>query len=156
MDAIDRIVPGFASALGQAPVTLATQRKLLATLEQTPLSARSRAQIALAIAQRLNCEYCVWVHSCLAEAAGLSGEDIFFARAGTARDPREAAIVKMSCQVVSDGVFRNRLAPEAARALGEPEAAAVVAEVALAIVHCYVLQSIAPAARDAVGTRRPV
>jgi AhpD family alkylhydroperoxidase len=156
MNAIDSIVPGFATALGRAPVTLATHRKLLAALGEAPLPTRSRAQIAVAIAQRLHCDYCVWVHSCLAEAAGLSAEDIFFARAGTALDPGEAAIVKTACTVVAKGIFRNRLPEDATRSLGEPQAAAVVVEVALAIVNCYVLQSIAPAARATVGTRRAV
>lgn len=156
MTPIESIVPGFAPALGRAPVTLATLRKLRAAVEQTPLSARSRALIAVAIAHQLRCDYCVWVHSCLAGTSGLTGEDIFLAGAGTALDKREAAIVKLACRVVSDGVFKNPLATTASRNLGEPEAAAVVAEVALAIVNCYVLQSIAPAARDTVGSRRAV
>jgi AhpD family alkylhydroperoxidase len=153
MNAIASIVPGFNSALGRAPVTLATHHKLVKAREGAPLSARSRAQIGLAIAQQLRCEYCVWVQSCLAEAAGLSGEDIFMARAGTALVAHEAHIVKLACSVVSGGVFRNRLDPEATRGLEEAEAAAVVTEVAFAIVNCYVVQSIAPATRDTL-TRR--
>lgn len=154
MNAIASIVPGFETALGRAPVTLATHRKLVAALEHSPLTARSRAQIGLAIAQQLRCEYCIWVQACLAEAAGLGAEDIVFARAGTALDPHESAIVKLAGRIVANGVFRNRIEPDASRLLGDAEAAAVVTEVALAIVNCYVLQSIAPAVRDTVGTRR--
>jgi AhpD family alkylhydroperoxidase len=154
MNSIESIVPGFTAALARAPVTLATHRKLLKALEQTPLSARCRAQIALAIAQQLRCEYCVWVQTCVAEGAGLTGEDIFLARAGTALDPHEAAIVKMAFRVVSGGVFRNFVDPDAVRCVGSAEATAVVTEVALAIVNWYVVQSIAPTTRDTVGSRR--
>jgi AhpD family alkylhydroperoxidase len=154
MTAIESIVPGFVDALGRAPVTLATHRKLAAALRDTPLTERSRALIAVAIAQQLRCEYCIWVHSCLAEAAGVGAEDIFLARTGTALDRDEAALVKMACEVVAGGIFRNRLDPEASRRLGGPRATAVVTEVALAIVNCYVLQSIAPMTRDTVDTGR--
>jgi AhpD family alkylhydroperoxidase len=154
MNSIESIVPGFSAALARAPVTLATQRKLLKALEQTPLPTRSRALIGLAIAQQLRCDYCIWVQTCIAEGAGLTGEDIFLARAGTALDPYEAAIVKMACRVVSGGVFRNFVDPDAARSVGNAEATAVVTEVALAIVNWYVVQSIAPTTRDTVGSRR--
>lgn len=154
MNGIESIVPGFSAALARAPVTLATHRKLMKARAQAPISARSRAQIGIAIAQQLRCEYCVWVQTCIAEAAGLTAEDVFLARAGTALDPHEAAIVKMACLVVSGGIFHNRIAPDLAPSLGNLEAAAVVTEVAFAIVNCYVVQSVAPAIRDTVGTRR--
>jgi AhpD family alkylhydroperoxidase len=154
MDAIDTIVPGFTPALEGAPVTLATHRKLLKALEETPLSERNRVQVGIAIAQQLRCEYCVWVQSCLAARAGLTGEEIFLAGAGTALDHHEAAIVKLACRAVSGGVFRNRVEPGFAGPLTEVEAAAVITEVALAIVNCYVLQSIAPTQKDTVGSRR--
>jgi AhpD family alkylhydroperoxidase len=154
MNAIESIVPGFATALGRAPVTLATHRKLLKALEHSQLSNRSRAQIGLAVAQQLRCEYCIWVQTCVAEATGLNGEDVILARAGTALDAHEAAIARLACRIVVDGVFRNRVKPHAAHNLGNAAVAAVVMEVAFAIVNCYVLQSIAPAARDTVGTRR--
>jgi AhpD family alkylhydroperoxidase len=151
---IETIVPGFTAALGRAPVTLATHGKLARALEASPLPARSRALIGVAIAQQLRCEYCVWVQTCVAEAAGLTGEDIFLARAGTALSAREATLLKLACRVVSGGVFRSSVDPASSRGLADTEAAAVVTEVAFAIVNCYVLQSIAPAARDTVGTRR--
>jgi hypothetical protein len=85
---------------------------------------------------------------------GLNGEDVILARAGTALDAHEAAIARLACRIVVDGVFRNRVKPHAAHNLGNAAVAAVVMEVAFAIVNCYVLQSIAPAACDTVGTRR--
>jgi AhpD family alkylhydroperoxidase len=154
MAAIESIAPGFSLALENAPVTLATHRKLSKALEETPLSARNRAQIALAIAQQLRCEYCIWVQTCVAEAAGLNGEDICLARAGTALDLHESSLVKLACRAVSGGVFRNRVDRSFMGSVGEIEAAAVITEVALAIVNCYVLQSVAPARCDAVGSRR--
>jgi alkylhydroperoxidase family enzyme len=154
MNGIESIVPGFSEALARAPVTLATHGKLLRAREHSPLSVRTRARIALAIAQQLRCEYSIWAQTCMAEAAGLSGEDVFLARAGTALDPREAAIVKMACKVVSGGVFKNRIEPEAARQFGDDEAAAIVTEVAFAIVNSYVMQSIAPETRVPAGARR--
>jgi AhpD family alkylhydroperoxidase len=150
MNEIDAIVPGFTSALQSGPVTLAAHLKLTRALEECQLSSRTRARIGLAIAQQLRCDYCIWVHSLLAEAAGLGSEDIFFARAGTALDPREAAIVKLACRVVAGGVFQNRIECDAASArfIGKAEVADVVTQVAYAVVNCYVLQSLAPVARE--------
>lgn len=154
MTAIESIVPGFVDALGRAPVTLATHRKLAAALRDTPLTERSHALIAVAIAQQLRCEYCIWVHSCLAEAAGVGAEDVFLARAGTALDRDEAAR-GFGVEAVAEDAARDDLARHLhERRLGEPRATAVVTEVALAIVNCYVLQSIAPTTRDKVGTGR--
>jgi AhpD family alkylhydroperoxidase len=151
MNEIDAIVPGFSAALQSGPVTLAAHLKLTRALEESRMSPETRARIGLAIAQQLRCEYCIWVHTLLAESAGLDAEDIFFARAGTALDPREAALVRLACRVVAGGVFQNRIECDAAtaRLIGKAEVADVVTQVAQAVVNCYVLQSLAPVAREA-------
>jgi AhpD family alkylhydroperoxidase len=150
MNEIEAIVPGFTTALESGPVTMAAHLKLARALEESQLPAQARARIGLAIAQLLRCEYCVWVHSLLAEGVGLTAEDIFFVRAGTALDPRDAAIVKLACRVVAGGVFQNRIECDeaTARCIGKAEVSDVVTQVAFAVVNCYVLQSLAPAARE--------
>src|SRR6478609_12224310 len=84
MKGIDTLVPGFEAALESIPGTLSAHRRLEKALEGGVFTPRMRAQIGLAVAQQIRCDYCQWVFACLAGKAGLTGEDIVFACAGTA------------------------------------------------------------------------
>jgi AhpD family alkylhydroperoxidase len=83
------------------------------------LSPATRERIALAVAQRNSCSYCLAAHSYLAGHAGLLGAgDIAAARKSTSADPKTAAILALAA-AVNDG--RGAITSEdlaAARAAG--------------------------------------
>lgn len=157
MSDIQTLVPGFNAALERIPGTLNAYRNLAKALETARLSHRIRAQIALMVAQQVRCDYCLWALSRTADHQGLNGEDIVFARAATARNRREAAIVKLAYLMVSNGELRERIEcdPSYARVFGEAELGEVLAHVAFSVLTCYVLQTLAPKARSGASQARP-
>lgn len=156
MKGIDTVVPGFAGALEKIPGTLHAHSRLEKALEGGTFTARMRAQVALAVAHQIRCDYCEWVLSCLAGKAGLSGEDQVFAAAGSAIDRREAAILRLARRMVSGGILLKKVdvEPRDIGVLREAEVAEVAAHVAFTILTCYVLQGIAPTRDKSAPTRR--
>lgn len=152
MKDVNTLVPGFAKALEQIPGTLEAYRQLSKTLEQGTLPARLRAQIGVVVAQEIRCDYCIWVQGRLAAQAGVNGEDVFLAQIGTARNRRESLVLRLSRRMVATGQFRDKVELDAceARVFSEIEIAEIVAQVAFAVLTCYVLQTIAP--RRSVST----
>ena len=156
MNGIDTLVPGFATALESIPGTLHAHRRLEKALEGGSFSARMRAQIGLAVAQQIRCDYCQWVYQCVAAKAGLSGEDLVFASAGTAIDRREAAMLRLARRMVAGGILLKKVdvEPRDNGVLREAEVAEVAAHVAFTILTCYVLQGIAPTRGKPAPSRR--
>lgn len=146
MKEIAAVVPEFDTALELLPGMPAAYGKLARSLEQGVLSRRNEAQIHLVVAGFIQCDYCRWVIGRLAERAGLSQEDILFASIASARDAREAAILRLALRIVSGGVTaeRIRLDQMEARLFGEVELAEIAAHVALAVLTCSILQAVAP------------
>src|SRR5215213_5169328 len=85
---IDSLVPGFAPALERLPGSSEAYGNLMRALDKGGLSMRNKAEIGLLVAQRVRCDYCIWVMSRLAERRGMSGEDVLFAGMGIARGRR--------------------------------------------------------------------
>ncbi|HEX7113294.1 MAG TPA: carboxymuconolactone decarboxylase family protein [Mizugakiibacter sp.] len=57
-------------------------------------------QIAVAVANRNACHYCLAAHTALGRKAGVSAEDLAEAQAGRSRDPRTAAALAFALKVV--------------------------------------------------------
>lgn len=146
MNDIASLVPGFSSAMDSLPGMPTAYGKLLRSLDHGSVSGRLRAQIHLVVAGFIHCDYCQWVAGRMAEREGLSGEDILFATVATARDSQEAAILRLALRIVSGGITeeRIRLDEMEARLFADVELAEIAAHVALAVLTCSVLQSIAP------------
>ena len=156
MKAIDTLVPGFATALEGIPGTLHAHKRLEKALEGGVFSARMRAQVALAVAHQIRCDYCQWVMGRVAAQAGLSGEDALLASAGSALDRREAAMLRLARRMVSGGILLKKVdvEPRDIGVLRESEVAEVAAHVAYTILTCYVLQGIAPTRGKPAPSRR--
>ena len=156
MKGIDTLVPGFDTALESIPGTLNAHRRLEKALEGGVFTPRMRAQIGLVVAQQIRCDYCQWVFACIAGKAGLTGEDIVFACAGTAIERREAAMLRLARRMVAGGILLKKVDLDArdVGVLRDSEVAEVAAHVAFTILTCYVLQGIAPTRGKSAPTRR--
>jgi len=149
--------PGFEFALADSPAALKTCRHLTAALERGALSERNRAQIALAVAQQSGCDYCLWVHTRRASAAGLSGEDIALACAGTAVERRESAMISLACAIAHAGGLAGwyDLEPAQAGLLSGGDIVEVTANVAANILMNGTIHGAAPKVGSAsAGARR--
>jgi alkylhydroperoxidase/carboxymuconolactone decarboxylase family protein YurZ len=146
MKDMDSLVPGFDEALARLPGTLGAYADLAHSLDRGTLSARSRAEIGLIVATRARCEYCLWVMQRLAAKQGMTEEDILFASMGIARGRREAAVARLARLMVSGAEIEQKKMSEHhdARFFNQAELAEIIAQVALAVLTCTVLQGIAP------------
>ena len=146
MKDIVSLVPGFNEALARLPGTLGAYADLAASLDRGVLPARSRIEIALVVANRVRCEYCRWVMSRLAAAKGMTEEEIFFAGMGISRGRRESAIARLARLMVSGTELQQKRLCEQpdSRMFTQAELAEIIAQVALAVLTCTVLQSVAP------------
>ena len=143
---IDTLVPGFTAALERLPGSAEAYGNLSSSLEKGSLSMRNKAEIGLVVAHRIRCEYSTWVMSRLAERRGLSGEDILFAGLGIARGRRSAAVLRLAKKMIEGPKMATTIEcdPADSRMFSDGELAEIVAEVALAVLTCSVLQAIAP------------
>jgi uncharacterized peroxidase-related enzyme len=133
-------VPNLFRVLGNAPAALNAYLGFNAALSGGGLGAKQREQIALAVAETNQCDYCLSAHTFIGSKLGLSEQDILAARHGQAADPRANAILELARNIV---VQRGELGAKgvaAARAAGLTDADIVetIANVALNIFSNYV------------------
>jgi alkylhydroperoxidase family enzyme len=137
-------VPGFDAALEGAGPALVAHANLSRALEESSLTRRNRAQIALAVVQSCDRDLCPWAHDRAARRAVLSDEDIALARDGTALDPREAEIATLAARVSRSGAIDFSAENFAGIGLSQDEVHDVLAQVALTLIENYLLGCVAP------------
>jgi uncharacterized peroxidase-related enzyme len=133
------MVPNMMRAMANAPAVLDGYLSLSGVIEKGRLSARTREQLALAVSQANQCDYCVAAHSAIGPTVGLTAEQIRDSRLGTAVDSRTDALIRFARKLVD---VRGRVTDrdlDAVRAAGFDDGvlAEVVAQVALNIFTNY-------------------
>jgi uncharacterized peroxidase-related enzyme len=88
-------------AMANAPALLRGYLDLNRAMKRTHLDRRIVERINLAVHEWLACDYCLVAHTRAARQLGLSDADIELARQGTATDPKIAAIVAYSQQIIA-------------------------------------------------------
>src|SRR5262245_50799976 len=133
------MVPNMMRAMANAPAVLDGYLSLSGALEKGRLSARTREQLALAVGQANQGDYCVAAHAAIGTAVGLTADQIRDSRLGTGVDSRIDALIRFARKLVET---RGRVTDEdldAVRAAGFDDGviAEVVAQVALNIFTNY-------------------
>jgi uncharacterized peroxidase-related enzyme len=97
-------------------------------------------RIAVAVANRNACEYCLAAHTALGRKAGLSGDDLAAAQSGESPDPRTAAVLRFALQLVDQRGRVDAADVQALRdqGLDDELIVEVVAHVALNLFTNYV------------------
>lgn len=97
-------------------------------------------QIAVAIANRNACEYCLAAHTALGRKAGASGDEMSAAQDGQSQDPKTAAALRFALRVVEGRGQIETADVEALRAAGfnDEEIVEILAHVALNLFTNYV------------------
>jgi len=90
------MVPNFLKVFANSPAALKAFLGLHEIAGSGSLDPQSRERIALAMAQKNACEYCVSAHTAIGSKAGLSNEEIEANRAGSSLDYKAAAAVKFA------------------------------------------------------------
>lgn len=104
------------------------------------LGAKLGEQIAVAVAERNACHYCLAAHTLLGRKAGASEAEMAAAQAGEAADPRTAAALRFAVALVERRGAVGAEAVQALKAAGfdDGQVVEIVAHVALNLFTNYV------------------
>lgn len=95
-------VPNMFKAVANSQAALNSMWGSFAALGQGKIGARLGEEIAVAIANANNCEYCLAAHTALGRKAGASAEEMAAAQIGKSSDPRTLAALTFALKVVRD------------------------------------------------------
>lgn len=93
-------VPAMFRAVANSPAALASMWGSFGALGGGALPAKLGEQIAVAVADRNRCRYCLAAHTLLGRKTGATDEEMAEAQAGRSRDPRTAAALAFALKVV--------------------------------------------------------
>lgn len=92
--------PNMFKAVANSPAALQSMWAAFGALGKGSLGTKLGEQIAVAIANRNRCEYCLAAHTVLGQNAGASAADMAAAQVGTSSDARTAAALDFALKVV--------------------------------------------------------
>ena len=133
------LVPNITRAMANSPSVLEGYLGLSGALGKGGLSAKNREQIALAVGQANQCDYCLAAHSAIGKMVGLTADQILDSRRGTAIDAKTDAMIRFARKVVNERgqVSDADVAEVRAAGLDDGAIAEIVANVALNIFTNY-------------------
>ncbi|MFB9242856.1 carboxymuconolactone decarboxylase family protein [Massilia antarctica] len=133
-------MPNMFRAVANSPAALASMWAAFGALGSGTLGARLGEQIAVAIADQNNCEYCLAAHTALGRKAGASSEEMTAAQAGTSHDPKTAAALAFALKMVRQRARIDTADVDALRQAGFDDAAImeIMAHIALNLFTNYV------------------
>ena len=133
------MTPNLMRAMANSPAVLDAYLQFSGSLGRGELSAKTREQIALAVAQANSCDYCLSAHSAIGKTVGLTTEQVRDARSGTAVDSKSNAILKLTTRLVVQRGLVSDSELSAARNAGvtDAEITEVVANTALSLFTNY-------------------
>lgn len=132
--------PNMFRAVANAPAALHSMWGSFGALGKGVLGARLGEQIAVAVANRNQCHYCLAAHTALGAKAGLSPDALHAAQQGEASDPKTRAALRFALDIVERRGQLSDADLQAVRAAGFDDEAVmeIVAHVALNLFTNYV------------------
>ncbi|WP_454766559.1 carboxymuconolactone decarboxylase family protein [Cupriavidus campinensis] len=132
--------PNMFRAVANAPAALQSMWGAFGALGKGVIPAQLGEKIAVAVADRNRCEYCLAAHTALGRKAGASAEEMAAAQAGQADDPRTAAALGFALKLVNERgqVTDADVAGLRAAGFGDEEIVEIVAHVALNLFTNYI------------------
>ncbi len=100
IDAAFGATPNMFRAVANSPAALKSMWASFGALGAGTLGAKLGEQIAVAVADRNACAYCLAAHTALGRKAGASAEEMAAAQAGEASDARTQAALRFALQLV--------------------------------------------------------
>ncbi|MCF7222189.1 carboxymuconolactone decarboxylase family protein [Lysobacter sp. TLK-CK17T] len=134
------VVPNMFRTVAQSPAALAALWGSFGALGSGRLPAKLGEQIAVAVANRNACGYCLAAHTALGRKAGASAEEMARAQSGHSDDPATAAALAFALKVVERRARLDDADVQALRDAGFDDEAIVeiLAHVALNLFTNYV------------------
>ncbi|MET0335535.1 MAG: peroxidase-related enzyme [Rhizobacter sp.] len=134
------VTPNMFKAIAHSPAAMRSMAGSFAALAQGTLDSLLGEKIAVAVAERNGCEYCLAVHTVLGRKAGASADDMQAAQMGEAQDAKTQAALRFALKLVNE---RGHVAPADVQALrdvgfSDAQIVEVLAHVALNLYTNYV------------------
>lgn len=134
------VVPNMFKAVANSPAALTSMWAQFQALGGGALGAKIGEQVAVAVADRNSCDYCLSAHTMLGRKAGASADEMRAAQSAHSDDPRTQAVLTLATALVDARGQVDAGVIEAARAAGltQEEIVETVAHVALNVFTNYV------------------
>lgn len=132
--------PNMFRAVANSPAALKSMWGSFGALGAGTLGAKLGEQIAVAVADRNDCQYCLSAHTALGRKAGASADEMAEAQAGRSSDPKTATALAFALKLVESRGQVNDGDVQALRAAGFDHEGIVeiIAHVALNLFTNYV------------------
>ncbi|WP_337002002.1 MULTISPECIES: carboxymuconolactone decarboxylase family protein [unclassified Microbacterium] len=133
-------VPAMFRAVANSPAALTSMWGAFGAFGGGALGPALGEQIAVAVADRNACGYCLAAHTALGTKAGLSRDALAAAQTGESDDPRTAALLGFALKLVDERGQVSSADVDAVRAHGwtDEEIVETIAQVALNLFTNYV------------------
>ncbi|MBK8284336.1 MAG: peroxidase-related enzyme [Ahniella sp.] len=133
------VVPNMFRTVAHAPAALNAMWGSFAALGKGKLGAKLGEQIAVAVANRNGCDYCLAAHTYIGQGAGLSREQLALAQTGDSNDPRTRAALQFALELTER---RGQVGPDSVQNLrqhgfSDEEIVEILAHVALNLFTNY-------------------
>jgi uncharacterized peroxidase-related enzyme len=132
--------PNMFRAVANSPAALQALWAFFGALGGGSIPAKLGEQIAVAVADRNACEYCLAAHTALGRKAGATPAEMSSAQAGESADPATAAALRFALQLVEQRgqVGDADVASLRAAGYGDGQIVEILAHVALNLFTNYV------------------
>jgi uncharacterized peroxidase-related enzyme len=132
--------PNMFRAVANSPAALKSMWASFGALGGGVLPAKLGEQIAVAVADRNACEYCLAAHTALGRKAGASAEEMSAAQVGQSTDPKTSAALRFALKLVNARGQVDQADVQALRTVGfsDEEVVEILAHVALNLFTNYV------------------
>lgn len=132
--------PNMFKAVANSPAALRSMWGAFGALGNGVIQAKLGEQIAVAVANRNACEYCLAAHTVLGRKAGASADEMSAAQSGQSTDPKTAAALGFALQLVEARGQVSAAEVQAVRSAGfcDEEIVEILAHVALNLFTNYV------------------
>jgi len=94
------VVPNMFRAVANSPAALQSMWGSFGALGNGVIAPQLGEKIAVAVADRNRCEYCLAAHTALGRKAGATAEEMAAAQAGLSNEPKTAAALAFALKVV--------------------------------------------------------
>ena len=134
------VVPNMFKAVAHSPAALNSMWASFGALGQGSLPPKLTEQIAVAVADRNACKYCLAAHTALGRKAGATAQEMTEAQMGESADPRTAAALRFALQLVNERGQVSDADVRAVRQAGfsDEQVVEILAHVALNLFTNYV------------------
>lgn len=134
------VTPNMFRAVANSPAALQAMWGFFGALGGGVIPAKLGEQIAVAVAERNACEYCLAAHTALGRKAGASNDELLAAQQGESTDPPTAAALRFALQIVEHRGQVREADVQRLRAAGfdDQQVVEIVAHVALNLFTNYI------------------